>query len=53
MTMAGLEKENHNAQTKGFYFNRAFGSDCYYRVADGDIDACTTAGKAAGGRRWV
>jgi hypothetical protein len=37
----------------GVYPNRAFGGDCHYRIIDGDIDAGTTAGKAAGGRRWV
>jgi hypothetical protein len=47
------EKDKHDAQRKRLHVNRAFGSDCYYRIIDGDTDAGTTAGKAAGSRRWV
>ncbi len=47
------EKGKRHAQRKRLHVNRAFGSDCYYRIIDGDTDAGTTAGKAAGSRRWV
>jgi hypothetical protein len=33
---------------KRFYFNRTFGSDCYYCIVDGNIDAGTAAGKETG-----
>jgi hypothetical protein len=47
------EKDERDAQRKRLYPNRAFGGDCHYRIIDGDTDAGTTAGKAAGGGRWV
>jgi hypothetical protein len=42
------EKGKRHAQTKRLYFNRALGCDCYYCLADGDIDASTAARKETG-----
>jgi hypothetical protein len=33
------EKGKRHAQTKRFYLNRTFGSDCYHCVVDGGTDA--------------
>jgi hypothetical protein len=46
------EKDRRHAHTKRLYFNRAFGSDCYHCVTDGDPDAGAAARKETGkGRR--
>jgi len=39
------EKGKSYAQRKRLYFNRAFSSDCHYRIIDGNIDAHTKPGK--------
>jgi hypothetical protein len=39
------EKGKRHAQRKRLYTNRAFGSDCNYRIIDGHIDAGIAAGE--------
>jgi hypothetical protein len=46
--LKGKLKEYHDGHAKGFYFNRAFGSNRYYCVVDGDINAGVGAGQGAG-----
>jgi len=39
------EKENFHAQTKRFYFNRAYGCYCHHGATDGYTASNTSAGK--------
>ena len=41
-------KGKSHAREKGLYFNRAFGSDCNYCIADGDINAGPSTGPGPG-----
>jgi hypothetical protein len=47
-TLSLKDKENRHAQTKGIYTNRAFSSDCYCRITNGNIDAGTKPGEETG-----
>ncbi len=46
-------KENGHAKAERFHVNRAVGRNRYYRVVDGDTDACAAAREETGAGRGV
>jgi hypothetical protein len=42
------EKENNDAEKNRLYTDRAFGGDCHYCAADGDINARSSASEETG-----
>ncbi len=46
--MEKIGKDYYCKRKKRFYVNRTIGSDCYYCVVDGNIDASAAAGKETG-----